>query len=183
MADGPIPSEGDPELAARRRDLESEFDAKQRDLKAQHKRQMDRLQQDRLDWEDYKRRQTKELADKAERLNRVEDNARRADALTAAERKEMERLRDRVQELEQAKLDAKAAVAKSQQRVEKARHGARSSSKAAPWLAAAAVTGGLLWLATELGGRGDTRGLAAGFLAVVLALAAWLIWSLRRTRG
>ena len=172
------------ELALRRRDLEAEFDGKQRDLKAQHKRQMDRLQQDRAEWEDYKRRQQKELADKAARLKAAEDNGRKADALSAEERKEMAALRERVKDLEQAKLDATARMAKSQERVDKARQGARSSSKVGPWAAGWAVAGGTLWLATALGGDdpGQVR-LAALFLAGAAALAGWLAWSLRRTRG
>lgn len=179
MEDG----EGERELANRRRDLEREFDGKLRDLKAQHKRQMDGLQRDRQEWEEHRRRQQKELADKAARLKAAEDNARRADAVTAEERKEMERLRERVKDLEQAKLDATVRVAKSQERVEKARQGARSSSKVAPWAAGWSVAGGLLWLATAWGrGRADAP-FAALFLAGAGALAAWLAWSLRRTRA
>lgn len=176
--------DGTQEIGARRKDLEREFDDKLRDLKAQHKRQADKLTQDRADWEDHKRRQAKELADKAEKVHRAESNAGKTEALKAAERKEFEALRLRVKELEQGKLDATAKAAKSQERVAKARAGARSVSKAAPWVAGWSLLGGLVWLATSYGaGDGAAVRLSAGFLAVAVALAAWLLWSGRRTRG
>lgn len=172
------------ELAARRKDLERDFQDKVRDLKAQERRRMDQLARDRSEWDAHKRQQAKELADKAEKLRRPADNARKADALTAQERKEMETLRQRIKDLEQAKLDATAAVARSQERVDKARQGARSTSKAAPWLAAWAIAGGLLWLSIALGaGDGAAVRVSGGFLAVAVALAGWLAWSLRRTRA
>ncbi len=76
------------ELAARRRDLEREFDDKQRDLKAQHKRQADKLQADRLDWEASRKAQLKDLADRTERVKRQEDNhAKDLAALKEAQRR------------------------------------------------------------------------------------------------
>lgn len=72
-------------LQARRRELELAYEEKLRDLKAQHKRRMEALDNDRLDWEASRKTQAKDLADRAERVKRAEDNQRRdAEALRAA---------------------------------------------------------------------------------------------------
>ena len=76
--DEPAPTtDAERELAARRRELEREFDDKQRDLKAQHKRQADKLQQDRVEWEAHRREHQKQLSDREEKVRRLEDNHKR----------------------------------------------------------------------------------------------------------
>ena len=122
MAD-PAPSDAERELAQRRRDLEHEFGAKQRDLKAQHKRQMDRLLQDRQEWEEYKREQAKELADKAERLRRRDANAVQKEETKAAMQEDVAELKARIQELEEEKLKAKVARDGFDERLARARAG------------------------------------------------------------
>lgn len=181
---GPTNSAAERELASRRKDLEREFDDKLRDLKAQHKRQADKLAQDRADWEDHKRRQAKELADKAEKVHRAEGNAAKVEAMKAAERKELEALRLRVKELEQDKLDARTAATKSLAKAEKARGVARSSGKLVPWFATLSIVGGLVWLATAWGaGHSGSVRQSLYFLALAVGLTLWHLWSIRRTRG
>ena len=75
--DEPAVSDAQREIAARRRELELEFEAKNRDLKAQHKRTLDKLQQDRVDWEEHRREQQRDLADRTEKVRRSEDNHKR----------------------------------------------------------------------------------------------------------
>lgn len=109
--DEPAPTDAERELAARRRDLEREFDDKQRDLKAQHKRQADKLQADRVDWEASRKAQLKDLADRTERVKRQEDNHAKDLAALKAAQAELERTKDRLRETEGAKVEAKAASA------------------------------------------------------------------------
>ena len=99
------------ELAARRRDLEHEFQDKVRDLKAQVKRQQESLQQDRLDWEATKRTQAKEVADRAERVKRQEENHKRDAAALKSAQAELERTKERLRETQAAKVEAKEASA------------------------------------------------------------------------
>lgn len=81
------------DLALRRRELEREFEDKARDLKAQHKRRMDALEQDRLDWERTKRDVQKQLADRKESARRQGENA-------AHHEEELKRLRNQVLAME-----------------------------------------------------------------------------------
>ena len=159
------------ELRARRRDLEREFDDKLRDLKAQHKRQMDRLQQDRAEWESYRREQAKELADRREAVRRRLDNRVKAEEHQAEERHDLAELRQTVAELREARLEDTNAIRKLEERVEKARVRFGAAQRRRRWLALVAVLGGIAVIASAIraGDRG-TVGLAVVFVAVVLVL-------------
>lgn len=106
-----MPGEAERELAARRRELEREFDDKARELKSQHKRQADKLAQDRVEWEAHRREQQRELADRAEKVRRLEDNHKRdVDALKAA-RAELEAAKAELAQQRVLRAEVKAAAA------------------------------------------------------------------------
>ena len=136
------------ELAARRKELEREFDDKQRELKAQHKRQADKLQADRLDWEASRKAQLKDLADRTERVKRQEENHKRDVAALKATQAELGKTRERLQENEGAKVEAKQAVAE-QASAQRDLARARSRLAFAAWVAvgggAASLLGAVLW--------------------------------------
>jgi ABC-type multidrug transport system fused ATPase/permease subunit len=186
-SDPDLPPQGDPdrELAARRKQLERDFDDKLRDLKAQHKRQADKLQQDRADWEEHKRRQAKELADKAEKVRKAEENARRAEGLKASERKEMADLRQRNKDLEAAALKLTATRTKLEERVSTARGSLAPARSLLTWFGILAVLAPVTWLAFawQTAGR-PALVVAAAALVAGLLLNAWR-WRIdaRQTRG
>lgn len=165
--EAPPPSDADRELAARRKEMEREFDDKLRDLKAQHKRQADKLQQDRADWEEYKRRQAKELADKGEKVRKAEENARRAEGLKASERKEMEDLRQRNKDLEAAALKLTATRTKLEERVSTARGSLAPVRNLLSWFGILSVLAPVTWLAFAWR--------TAGRPALVVATAALVV--------
>ncbi|HEX2066862.1 MAG TPA: hypothetical protein VHI93_08630, partial [Candidatus Thermoplasmatota archaeon] len=74
-ADADLPESARRELAARRRELEREFGLKRAELKAQHQRRLDLLRQEQVDWQEHRRRQAKELADRTEKVRRNAANA------------------------------------------------------------------------------------------------------------
>lgn len=169
-------SDAQRELAARRKDLERDFDDKARDLKAQHKRTLDRLQQDRLDWETHRRTQQRELADRAEKVRRQEENHKRdLEALSQA-RRELEQARARARDAGEAKVEAKTAKAKETdltQRVEKARD-------LLTWFA---VLSGLGFLGILVAGLAGAPTVATWLAAIGFALAVLLDIGRRRLTG
>lgn len=175
MADDPgLTADADRELAARRRDLEQEFDAKLRDLKAQHKRLVDSLEQDRKEWEARRREQQKELADREERLRRREDNKERAAEAKGDDRKELAALRLRVRELEERSLDAKTSLAKLEERVAKTAKASAGTQGLFSALSGVAILGGIAWIVTALQ-AGDRAAVAVAALFVAVATVLWLI--------
>jgi hypothetical protein len=170
--DAPL-SDAERELLSRRKDLEREFDEKTRDLKAQHKRQADKLQQDRLEWESYKKGQAKALADQAERLHRKVDNTVRAEATKAATQEEVAALKARVQELEEERLKAKVARETLEKRNEALAQRARSASSVLAGLSFVAVVGAASWLllAVQDGGSLVEPGIFLAVTAVMVVAA------------
>ncbi len=159
------------ELAERRVALEAEFKAKFRDLKAQEKRRLDHLERDRVEWEDHKRKQAQELADRAERLRRQETNTVQREEAKGASRDELDRLRSEVEEQRAAKLEAKAAVAKLEVRLAEEQTRLRSGSRLLGWFGASSVAAGAVWLALAWGpAQGSGVAWAAGFLLLALVL-------------
>lgn len=149
-----------------RKQLERDFDDKTRELKAQHKRQMEALQQDRLAWEAHRREQQRDLADRTERLRRAEDNhAKDQDALRQA-RRELEQVKQTAREAGEARVEAK--VARSDQ-AEAALRLERTRDVAA-WFAILALAGfaallGLaLWQGVTVVSAVAGLGLALGLL-------------------
>lgn len=178
MPDEPsLPDDAQRELAARRKDLEREFDDKARELKAQHKRQMDRLEQDRLDWEGHKRTQAKELADKAERYRRKETNEQQVVQRSEATREEVQALKDRVADLEASKLKATVTQAGLEQRAAGAKEALKGARTVLLAFAIVTLAAAAIWLVVAL----QTQGTAGiGWPAVALALAFMLnLWRIR----
>jgi seryl-tRNA synthetase len=161
-----LPEEARRELANRRRDLEREFDAKLRDLKAQHQRRHDALKREQAEWDARRREQAKALADRTETVRRRSDNAQQKADLAAAERQELAALRQDVKELEQAQREARRVQARLQEEAGAARRLLRSAQVRSRWAAALLAAGALAWLAA---GRGTPLGLA--FLAAGLGAA------------
>jgi septal ring factor EnvC (AmiA/AmiB activator) len=149
------------ELAARRRDLEREFDDKQRELKAQHQRRMDALRQEQADWEEVRRQRTKELADREEKLRRGEERLHKDTHKTVTAKDEAGALRRKVEAMEaDRRAEAEADVGR-EARVLAAQATAQKARRAARWLALVAVLGPIAWLVA--GGR------EAGPTALVVA--------------
>lgn len=155
------------ELDARRKDLEREFADKNRELKAQHQRRMDALRHEQADWEEHKRRQTKELADKAERLRAGEERLHKDTHRTVTAKDEAGALRKRLEAVEVERAAERAAQATSEQRVADAQAAARKAKRAARWLALLSILGPVAWLV--IGGRdgGLVPLLVAGALLAV----------------
>jgi len=178
----PAADDAERELRARRRELEMEFDAKQRDLKAQHKRQMDRLEADRREWESYKREQAKALADKVEKARRQESNKQEAKAAVVEAKGDLEELRATVADLRQARLGDATALRKSEERLAAARKRLAGANGRLAVLAVLALAGGAAWLVwARRDGDGLSSGLAMAFLAAVLA--GWGVLAAGGRRG
>ncbi len=175
--DKPAPiSDAQRELAARRKDLERDFDDKARDLKAQHKRTLDRLQQDRLDWEEHRRTQQRELADRAEKVRRQEENHKRDLEALGKARRELEQARAEARDAGEAKVEAKTAKAKESDL-------AARFEKARDLLAWFALLSGLGFLAILAASVAGTPTVAAWLAAVGFALAVLLDIGRRRLTG
>ena len=184
MADGQAtgPSAEDDfvrELAARRRDLEREFNDKQRELKAQHQRRLDALQTEQADWEAHKRSKTKELADREERLRRHEERAQADARKVAATRDDLQMRKRHVEELEAAKHDADAAQAALQARVDAAETRSAASHRTALQMGFVGILGpAAALLADRLGGSTAAALILWGTLgAAVLLLATRVDWT------
>jgi hypothetical protein len=172
--DQPSASDAERELAARRRELELELDAKSRDLKAQHKRTLDKLQQDRADWEEHRRAQQRELADRAEKVRRSEDNHKRdVEALRAA-RAELEATKAELAQQRVTRGEVKTALAVKSEADERLR-AVRGLLAASSLLAIAGFAACALLLAL-----GETR-VALWVAAAALASALFVEW--RRRMG
>lgn len=168
-------NDADRELAARRRELELEFEAKNRDLKAQHKRAMDKLQQDRVDWEAHRREQQRELADRTEKVRRSEDNHRRdAEALRGA-RAELDSTKAELAEHRVVRSEVKSAQQDKSVAGERLR-ATRGLLAAASFLAVAGFAACALLLSL-----GEER-VALGVVVVGLALALLVEWRRRTTK-
>jgi hypothetical protein len=173
---GDLPEAAQRELAARRRELEREFNLKRADLKAQHQRRLDLLRQEQADWQEHRRLQAKELADRTEKVRRNAGNAQQRAELGAAERQELAELREQVKRLERAQREAKRTQTRLEEGASAADRRLRSARARASWAAAVLVLGALAWIA--LGWR-EARGL--GVLAAALAGSVTL--SLSAGRG
>lgn len=156
-------------LEQRRKELEREFDDKLRDLKAQAKRQADKLQADRVDWEASRKAQLKDLADRTERVKRQEDNHKRDLAALRAAEAELQKARDRLKETEGAKVVAKEASAGEAVAKGEAR---RARGLLAVATAVAVVGGAASLLGAILGDKPVAYG--AGGLTLVLGLVCEL---------
>ena len=173
---------GEREFLARRRDLEREFDGKLRDLKAQHKRLVDRLEQDRAEWETRRKQQQKDLADREERLRRREDNKERAVEAKADERKERDALRLRIRELEERGLDAKTAIGRLEERLAKALRAQSGAQNLLTAFAGVSLVCGLVWLIIALQGSDRTSLLLAGLFLLLVGFLSALRLRLRPGR-
>ncbi len=175
-ANNPDSSEADAEreLAARRREMEDAFDAKLRDLKAQERRRLEALRKEQAEWQEMKRVQGKELADKAERLRRQEESLRQETQRVAATRDELQSRKTRVETQEQASVPAAARIAKLEARLAKSESRSRSANRFLLWLTVVAFVSPLAWVAV---GWNATRGasvlLAGACLLVALVLTLW----------
>lgn len=164
------PSDADRELAARRRDLEQEFDDKLRDLKAQERRRAQGLEQDRIDWEAGRKEKDRQLADRAEKMRRQEENHKRdLEALKAA-RRELEAAQTLRKEHDAMKAQAKAAQATGTGLAAQL-----TSTKAlAGWFAFVGIVGSAAILyAIVVDAPRVAGGLVAAMLAVTLGMNAW----------
>lgn len=160
------------ELAARRRDLEREFDDKNRELKAQHQRRMDALRQEQADWEELRRQRTKELADREEKLRRGEERLHKDTHKTVTAKDEAGALRKHLAAIETARKAEVEADAGREARVLAAEATAKKARRAARWLALVAVLGPIAWLVA--GGRAAgpvALAVTGAFLLVALMLA------------
>lgn len=160
------------ELKARRKDLDREFDDKQRELKAQHQRRMDALRQEQIDWEEVRRQRTKELADREEKLRRGEERLHKDTHKTVTAKDEAGTLRKQVEAMEAARRAETEADAGREARVLAAEATAKKARGAARWLALVAILGPIAWLVA--GGReaGTAALVVAGtFLVVAVGLA------------
>lgn len=101
-----LPEAAQRALASRRRELEREFDLKRADLKVQHQRRLEVLEQEKRDWLEHKRQQAKELADRTEKVRRNTANTQQRSDLAATERKELADLRAQVRDLERKEREA-----------------------------------------------------------------------------
>lgn len=168
------------ELAARRKDLEREFDAKARELKAQSERRADKLRDDRAEWEDYKRKQSKDLADRAEALRRQEVNAQAEAKRNVETRQDLGATKKQVADLEQTRQAAAAVQADLERKATEAH---KRLSAAKPLLAAfggLSVLAPLAWLAFSW----RTAGTPANGVAVVALVFGLVlnVWRLRVVR-
>lgn len=177
--DAPL-SDAERELAGRRRDLEREFDAKVRELKSQTKRLADRLEEDRREWEEVKRRQAKELADKAEQLNRRVDNRAKADEAKVATKEDVDELRLRVRELDEKNLSAKTANTRLEERLAKTGRQRASAQALATATSAIALVASLMLLVVSAQEGDRFVQVAAALLAGATVLLMVLHW---RRRG
>ncbi|HJQ93892.1 MAG TPA: hypothetical protein VJ874_06370 [Candidatus Thermoplasmatota archaeon] len=159
------------ELAARRKDLEREFSDKQRELKAQHQRRMDALRQDQLDWEGHKRQQTKELADRAEKLRTGEERLHKDTHRTVTAKDEAGALRRKVEAMEADRAREAEADAGREGRVVQTEAAARKAKRAARWLALLSLLGPVVWLATA----GRAPATMAWTLAGLFLVAAFVV--------
>lgn len=144
--DGAVDAAADEhELAARRVELERDFQAKARELKAQEKRRLERLKKDQAEWDEAKRAKAKELADRTEKLRRQAENATREAALKASERQELGALKVEVRELEKTRREAASAQALEadlKRRLD-------AAQVLLAWSSGLAVLGALFWLAAN----------------------------------
>jgi chromosome segregation ATPase len=164
------------ELAARRKDLEREFNDKARELKAQHQRRMDALRQEQADWEAVRRQRTKELADREEKLRKHEQKARDELASKETTRKELRTLKSQTGELAQSRDEAAAAKAELEARATNAETELRKARTLLALFAFVAIGGPVLWLLS--GGLAADRAavvVSAIALAMAVVLAIW--WS------
>jgi type IV secretory pathway VirB10-like protein len=164
-----LPDDAQRALLNQRRDLEREFEGKLRDLKAQHKRQMDRLEADRADWEESRRRQAKELADRAERLRRQEANETQQAEAAAAEAVDAAGLRAKVEEQRAAKLDLKQRLERAEGRLTEAAEVRRKALARVRLVGVGALLAAALWLWSAWSGLG---GVGVGAAVALLALGA-----------
>ncbi|MHB1261597.1 MAG: hypothetical protein ACYC2H_07755 [Thermoplasmatota archaeon] len=162
------------ELRARRKDLEREFDDKQRELKAQHQRRMDALRQEQADWEEVRRQRTKELADREEKLRRGEERLHKDTHKTVTAKDEAGALRKQVEAMEAARRAEMTADAAREGRVVAAEAAAKKAKRAARWLALVAILGPIAWLV--VGGR-DAGPVPLVVAIVFLVLAVGLAFS------
>jgi hypothetical protein len=170
------------ELTARRKDLQRDFDEKMRDLKAQHKRQMDRLEQDRIEWEEYRRGKLKELADREERLRRRDENAVRQVEVKESTHKDVVALKERIQELEQEKLKAGVARTALEDRKAKAEEAFRSVRAILLVFAIASLAGTAAWLIVALESDRGSLVWAGASLLVAVLLNVWRLRILAKAR-
>lgn len=162
------------ELAARRKDLEREFNDKARELKAQHQRRMDALRQEQADWEAVRRQRTKELADREEKLRKHEQKARDELASKETTRKELRTLKSHTGELEQSRDEAAAAKAELEARASRAEAELRKARTLLALFAFVSIGGPVLWLLSG--------GLAADRAAVVVSIVALAVGALLALR-
>lgn len=154
------------ELAARRAEVEAEFDSKVRDLKAQVKRQADALARDREEWEARRRDQQRDLADRAEKVRRQEENHRRDVEALAVARRELEKVRSEAAEREAARIDAKAKEARLAAKVE----GLKVSTGLTAGFAALALVGFAVCLLSAWLWKPSTTAILAGTFLVLAAV-------------
>jgi chromosome segregation ATPase len=172
------PTEAQRELAARRRDLEREFDGKMRDLKAQHQRRHDNLKREQAEWEAHRREQAKALADRTETVRRRADNAQQRVESGAAAKQELQALRQQVKDLEQAQREAKRTQARLEAAAEEAGKRLRSTQGRSRWAAGVLGLGAFAWLVA-----GWREPLGLGFLAAAVALAVLLLLAVGRRKA
>jgi hypothetical protein len=140
------PEDAQDELRRLRRDLERDFDAKMRDLKAQYQHRFARLKEEQAAWEEHRRTQAKALADKTETVRRRTENVVQRADLGAAVRKELEASRGQVKGLETAQRETAAERDRLRADAEAARASLRAAQSRGRWAGAALATGALGWL-------------------------------------
>ncbi len=159
------------ELAARRRDLEHEFQDKLREHNAQEKRRRDRLEQDRMDWESDRRERHKVLADREEKVRRNEESLRRDTSAARTLREELDRREARLdKERAGGQSQAQAAVAN----VESAAKARLDASQALlGWFSIVAMVGTGVTLVAILQGASSLATAAAGATIILAMLLDW----------
>src|ERR1041385_2549217 len=160
-------SDAERELAMRRKELEREFQDKMRELKAQEKRRMDRLAEDRLAWEEYKRTQQKEIADRAETVRRRQEVTQHESEELKALRSELEALRmPHAEEVEAARA---AAAAEKSKLAPALKSTLKGSQDLLFWSSALSLAGGVVWLYIGLvRGWSATGAFGATFLGLAV---------------
>ena len=165
--DGPAASDAERDLAARRRELEHEFEDKARELKAQHKRQLEALRQEQADWEAHKRAQAKELADRLERVRRQEANDTARVAAQAAAVEDVAALKADVAAERASKLEAKRALAETEARLAAAQARLPAARRVLAWSVAGALALAAAAFGLDLRAPGGPWLGVAGLLAAV----------------
>ncbi|MEA3191397.1 MAG: hypothetical protein QOD77_1979 [Thermoplasmata archaeon] len=146
-----LPEEARLWLVARQKELERDHADKLRELKAQHRRRMQALEEERADWHATRRQQAQQLADKAETVRRrVEVREQKAE-VAAAVHDELAARRGQVQAFETAEREWARERARLEAERAATQARLRAARRQALVLASLLVVGAVAWLVSRSG--------------------------------